>query len=1117
MTSSRCGRWIGLALFVVLLGISRAAVGQDAVEVQILRQETVSFWLSKLKGGWQPLDDKARVALYLPAAQDPSAYLVGSSRPAAERFWATAKQVKEVADIEATFADLYIIELSSPLSDRLSEIVHRFFPKTTIYREGDAPGSEDIQIHAQVTSDFVEGEGTLLAVMKIQIVLTIADAKGRQAVVIQANSRGQSKWPVSWSVKSAWQQIATSSLGEAFDALIQGISRNRPLKALLEDLAKDRALPASLITTAQFNDKRALFPNGRLEAGEAGALQIQVTNRGSGPAYDVAVRVTGDPPQVAASGDGTVGDLRPGESKEIALRIAGSVDLPTTTARLRIETTEKRGYGAQPVLFELPAEKLVAPRLEIVDVSLNDRSSGGRTSGDGDGQPANGETLEAIVRVRNAGPGDAVGVTVSMTAPKAAAEILEAKAVIPRIPANRVEEARLLFRLPLALQASELSSSFQAVDARGPQVASVGKEQTWKIRTKLPGIELAYRVYDGSSTGSTGNRDGLVNNGERIEIGVTPTNRGDLPARGVKIAVEPADPKLVPRPAVLDVGDLPVQAEGTVQRFAFDVPRAYGAASPGGDLRFTLNISQQSFPIRREPLTLTFRNLRPQLSLETSVPPALARGAAGELILRLRNTGTLRADEVVVEVASEAAGIDLLDERGVPVPSRKIAFGALEPQGAVGEQRVGVQARRNAALGQAPLHLTVSQKDFASLIRDTALAVTEERAAVIAAPVREAPEPAPASAPAATAAIAFLRNTQGEHLLSEAIVLRFEVQSPAELAELRVTQNERLLSIDTAWHTANLVGGVQVTQYEIPVQLEVGENRFEVVAVTRQGLRTARPLTLIRDPETGRIWVLAVGISRYQDPEIKPLQYADADARDIYNYFRDTFGLPENQIFLRLNEQATLREIKSVLGTLIAKANDPRDTVILYFAGHGMRDRMAGSLDPDGLNKYFLPFDASRGELYSTALEMDEITGILQRLRPDRVVVLLDTCFSGAAGGRSPFDPRFEGERALISSEFLDRMAHIGKGRVVLTAGGPEESAQESADLGHGVFTYYLLDGLHGAADLSGDGEIDVDEIYRYVSEKVPRATQGRQNPKLKEPDLVGRILLGRGAARRRR
>ena len=48
---------------------------------------------------------------------------------------------------------------------------------------------------------------------------------------------------------------------------------------------------------------------------------------------------------------------------------------------------------------------------------------------------------------------------------------------------------------------------------------------------------------------------------------------------------------------------------------------------------------------------------------------------------------------------------------------------------------------------------------------------------------------------------------------------------------------------------------------------------------------------------------------------------------------------------------------------------------------------------------------------------------------------------------------------------------------------------------GQGVFTYYLLEGLRGMADLDGDGVITVDEQYTYVSKKVPEATGKNQNP----------------------
>jgi uncharacterized caspase-like protein len=172
-----------------------------------------------------------------------------------------------------------------------------------------------------------------------------------------------------------------------------------------------------------------------------------------------------------------------------------------------------------------------------------------------------------------------------------------------------------------------------------------------------------------------------------------------------------------------------------------------------------------------------------------------------------------------------------------------------------------------------------------------------------------------------------------------------------------------------------------------------------------------------------------------------------------------------------------------------------------------------------GHDAYFLPYDARVNDLYSSAFEMNEVTGILRRLNPERVVVLIDSCFSGAAGGRSIYDPRLKPERAPFSEEFLDDMAHAGKGRVVLTASGPDEPAEEDSDLGHGVFTYYLLKGLRGAADSTPpgertpDGKITVSEIYNYLSREVPKATKSRQNPSLRS-EIKGELLFTEDSTR---
>ena len=116
---------------------------------------------------------------------------------------------------------------------------------------------------------------------------------------------------------------------------------------------------------------------------------------------------------------------------------------------------------------------------------------------------------------------------------------------------------------------------------------------------------------------------------------------------------------------------------------------------------------------------------------------------------------------------------------------------------------------------------------------------------------------------------------------------------------------------------------------------------------------------------------------------------------------------------------------------------------------------------------------------------MSEVARIFSRINSERLVFISDTCYSGATGGRTV---PVIGMRANVSGAFWDRLSK-GTGRVIITASDANEVSMEKDDLKHGVFTYYLLEALWGKGDLAGNGIITVDEVYRYVSMKVPKAT----------------------------
>jgi ATP-dependent DNA helicase len=129
---------------------------------------------------------------------------------------------------------------------------------------------------------------------------------------------------------------------------------------------------------------------------------------------------------------------------------------------------------------------------------------------------------------------------------------------------------------------------------------------------------------------------------------------------------------------------------------------------------------------------------------------------------------------------------------------------------------------------------------------------------------------------------------------------------------------------------------------------------------------------------------------------------------------------------------------------------------------------------------------------------MDEFQVIFDRIEAEQLVVFLDSCYSGAAGGRTFASKRTRAIR--VDEVFLDRLTR-SRGRAIITASRAAEVSVELPELGHGLFTYYLVQGLKGAADLDRDGIVSLQEIYQYLEQQVSqksRAAGGNQHPVMK-------------------
>jgi hypothetical protein len=291
-------------------------------------------------------------------------------------------------------------------------------------------------------------------------------------------------------------------------------------------------------------------------------------------------------------------------------------------------------------------------------------------------------------------------------------------------------------------------------------------------------------------------------------------------------------------------------------------------------------------------------------------------------------------------------------------------------------------------------------------------------------------------------------------------------------------------------------------EFNEPIPLQPGENQIRVRAVDSDGFSSEKTLVVRHVELRKNIWAVVVGINDY--PHTRRLKWAVNDARAFYRHLLDVIQVPDENVTLLLNQDAGLSRLRSTLGTHLKKMAGKEDMVIIYFAGHGATEKDVLSPDGDGLEKYILPYDVDPEDLYASALPMREISHIFYRIQSQRIIFIADACYSGASGGRTI---SLSGIRANISDAFLDRITG-GKGTIIMTASGANEVSAEDEKLQHGVFTYYLLEGLAGTADADKDGLITVDEIYQYVSVQVPRATGQEQHP-VKKGTVEGRLILG--------
>jgi len=351
-------------------------------------------------------------------------------------------------------------------------------------------------------------------------------------------------------------------------------------------------------------------------------------------------------------------------------------------------------------------------------------------------------------------------------------------------------------------------------------------------------------------------------------------------------------------------------------------------------------------------------------------------------------------------------------------------------------------------------------------------------------------------------AIAVASPQEGMSVDMEYVPLMGVAEHEKGIAKFEISVNNQPVGLKGPRDIQLVAKNPKKIEFSEQIRLREGKNTITITAQGVEGSTQKKTLSIQFARKQEALYAVVVGINKYRN--LPHLKYAVNDAREFHRYLIERARIPQSNIWLLLDEEATLEKLRSTLGTALRRRAGKDDTVIIFLASHGATEKDSSSPDGDGLEKYILPYNADPKDLYSSAMPMSEVARIFQRISSERLVFISDTCYSGASGGRTI---QAMGKRATISDSFLERLSQ-GKGRVILTASDTNEISVEKDELKHGVFTYYLLEGLRGKADFDRDGIVTVDEIYQYVSEKVPQATGQDQHP-VRKGESKGQIVLG--------
>lgn len=231
-----------------------------------------------------------------------------------------------------------------------------------------------------------------------------------------------------------------------------------------------------------------------------------------------------------------------------------------------------------------------------------------------------------------------------------------------------------------------------------------------------------------------------------------------------------------------------------------------------------------------------------------------------------------------------------------------------------------------------------------------------------------------------------------------------------------------------------------------------------------------RNLPLAAAPNA-RAHAVVIGVERYRE-NLPRADFAASDAKLAAEYFRRVLGVSEENLALLRDERATKSDFEKYFERWLPNRVESGDEVFVYFSGHGAPNPRSGE-------SYLVPYDADPTYIEQTGYPLSRVYELLSKLPAKRVLLVLDSCFSGG-GGRSVLA---KGARPLVSVV----PSKVPSGLTVISASAGDQISNSYRDKQQGLFTYYFLKGLKEKGG-------DLRAVFDYLKPRVSRVARREYN-----------------------